>query len=213
MGEVQARTFYGGEPITGAAGGEISAGKYDGPEAHELAPWKCPACGVQNEGLIHLGCVHCRSGKPGRHIGQPTISLPQFNSGEPLTLPQFDATVVVETVDFIQGAFTRWLASQPTPSLHATENGEMLAVAFHAGFLAGAQNQAARTMTAPPVTADVETLAPEGKARRTIIAALEIFKDQILSQDPEEISTGEWCSALEVDTLIIQLKGGDDEPA
>src|SRR5258708_39124413 len=72
------RTFFGGEPVTGARGGEISGGKYDGPEAEQSAPWKCPACGQPNEAPLKLGCVHCHAGEPGRHIGNPPPAARTF---------------------------------------------------------------------------------------------------------------------------------------
>ena len=76
-------------------------------------------------------------------------------------------------------------------------------------FIAGYFTARAQALHAPPVTADVERLAPEGKARRTIIAALELFTDQILSQDPEEVVSGEWCSRAECAALIAQLRAED----
>jgi hypothetical protein len=73
-------------------------------------------------------------------------------------------------------------------------------------FLAGVQHAHEQMMTAPPVTADVVQLAPEGKPRRTIIAALELFKDQVLREAQEEIASGEWCSVEETEKLIAQFK-------
>lgn len=182
------RTFYGGEPLVGARGGEISAGHYDGPEAHQHAPWKCPACGVLNEGPLGGGCAHCGAGQPGYHVGvQPPPPAmapptdPQFRRGlearAPLLLPAAEA----------------WAEAHPQATL---------AEAFVAGYFLAIGHVA----QAPPVTADMETLAPAGKARRTIVAALEIFTDQILSQGPEEITTGEWCSVDEARALIAQLR-------
>ena len=66
-------------------------------------------------------------------------------------------------------------------------------------------------LTSEPVTADIAPHAPEGKPRRTIIAALELFKDQVLRGAVEEISSGEWCSLEEVDLLIHQLKDEAEE--
>jgi hypothetical protein len=191
MADAGSRTFYGGEPLMGAAGGEISTGKYDGPEAHEHAPWKCPACGVENEGALQFGCVHCGSGKPGYHVGQPDIQHQTFlqsNLGDPPP---------VEEPSPMYLAAAAWCEAHPEVS--AIE-------AFVAGYRLARLQMEAQVLAAPPVTADTRTLAPHTKAQRTIIAALEIFKDQILSQDPEEIASGEWMSVDEVDELLATLR-------
>ena len=57
-----------------------------------------------------------------------------------------------------------------------------------------------------PTPHELTTLTPEGKARRTILAALRLFRDQILTQTPDEIESGEWCSLEEADALIAQLE-------
>lgn len=181
------RTFYGGEPLT-SAGGEIGAGHYDGPEAHLTAPWKCPACGVQNDGRLELGCVHCSAGKPGRHVGlppPPAVESPILRSTR---------TSLEDHAVAIYPAAETWAEFHP----HAS-----LAEAFVAGYLL-AQGHL-RPRSAQPST-DARALAPHAKAQRTIIAALEIFRDQILSQDPEEVASGEWCSAAEVTALIESLQ-------
>jgi len=198
------RSFYGGEPLAGGAGGEISTGKYRGSEAEqaESAPWKCPACGLQNESPLKFGCVHCGGGKPGYHVGNP----PPAAAVEEILAQQEQKADPVWPNDpgpSALDAFDDWLRGhQHNPVFHATENAEILKRAFVAGWLA-AQGV---TVHAAPVTVDVDTLAPHTKAQRTIIAALEIFKDQILSQSPDEISSGEWMGPGEVDELIATLK-------
>jgi hypothetical protein len=206
MAEAGSRTFYGGEPLMGAAGGEISTGKYDGPEAHEHAPWKCPACGVTNEGELKFGCVHCGSGKPGRHVGQPPAAEVERRPGSgrlhgrPLDdngAIEFDPPPAqIPPTDVLQ-AIAHLSHAWAETNEHAT-----LAEAFQAGYRMALQ----QTMKAAPVTVDVRELAPHTKAQRTIIAALEIFKDQILSQEPEEIASGEWMSVYEVDQLLVTLR-------
>lgn len=186
----------------GMVGGTRS---YDGPGLGS-APWKCPRCAQQNTGAIDAGCVHCGSGaaRP-QHIGLPppaedlklAIPPPIPESPEVQALRKdMEAGVAVYT------AAEAWAA--------AHEGVASMTEAFVAGYrLATAQAQA-HTMAAPPVTADVASLAPEGKPRRTIIAALELFKDQVLREAADEIASGEWCSLEEVDQLIQQLK--DEEP-
>jgi hypothetical protein len=196
------RSFYGGEPLAGGAGGEISTGKYRGHEAEQAdaAPWKCPACGVQNESPLKFGCVHCGGGKPGYHIGQ---APPAAAVEEILAQEQEGKAVTPGAPVSALDAFDTWLRGhQHDPVFRVTENAEILKRAFVAGWLA-AQGI---TVHAAPVTVDVESLAPHTKAQRTIIAALEIFKDQILSQSPDEIESGEWMGPGEVDDLLATLR-------
>jgi hypothetical protein len=48
----------------------------------------------------------------------------------------------------------------------------------------------------------------EGSAEsRTILAALQLFLDQVLRSDPEEVAEGEWLSAQDCEQLIRTLKG------
>lgn len=192
-GDAGARQFYGGEPLTGnpaPSAGEITAGRYTGPETHAQGPWKCPSCGAGNDGPIPQGCTACGAGKPGYHIGNPPPAEVD------LALPPL-AEERVPAAQFLQVAAAQWVDHHPEASP---------AEAFEAGYRLARLQVEAHTMQAAPVTADVESLAPEGKPRRTIIAALEIFKDQILSQAPDEIASGEWCSPSEVDALLAQLR-------
>lgn len=196
-GGAGARQFYGGEPITGnpvPSSGEISGGRYTGPEAHAQGPWKCPACSAENQGPIPQGCVACGSGKPGYHVGQP--AAPAEDRSAHLT--GFVEALNDGDPDPLYQVAYNW--STEHPDVTTTE-------AFVAGFKAARAQFLAHTMQAAPVTVDVATLAPHTKAQRTIIAALEIFKDQILNQAPEEILSGEWMSIPEVDALIATLKG------
>lgn len=50
----------------------------------------------------------------------------------------------------------------------------------------------------------VETI-PNPCDARTILAALRLFRDQVLVEATEEIASGEWCTVEEVDQLIQQL--------
>lgn len=57
-----------GEGIVSASRFGRAAGDGLGP----AGPWKCPACGVQNDGRIEKGCVHCGSGDPTKsRAGKP----------------------------------------------------------------------------------------------------------------------------------------------
>jgi len=86
-----------------------------------------------------------------------------------------------------------WASTYPNASL---------ADAFRAGYELAMR----QTMHTPPVTADTLAFAPEGKVNRTIRAALELFRDQVLREADEEIASGEWCSIEEVGALIEDLK-------
>jgi hypothetical protein len=207
------RSFYGGEPLIGGAGGEISTGKYRGSEAEssESAGWKCPACMAENVTPLKFGCAHCGSGKPGMYVGQPQAVVEEPDPEYAVEPMHRSPPREVLEVDPLTGeipsavvAFSTWLQRQENPHFHVTENEGILRAAFLGGWLAAM----GQTMIAPPVTVDTPELRPEGKRYRTIIAALEIFKDQILSQSPDEIETGEWCSMVEVDALIAELKAG-----
>ncbi len=185
---------------TAAGAGEISAGKYDGPEAKLSFPWKCPKCGVQNEGALKYGCVHCGAGKPGYHVGIATPPSPALSETAVFEAVKADMKRGAET---IQDQLAVYPVGEAWAEAHA---GASLAEAFVAGYMLARHHHFAHAMQAPPVTADVRTLAPHTKAQRTIIAALEIFKDQILSQGPEEIASGEWMSVVEVDQLIATMQ-------
>lgn len=180
----------------------IRGGHYEGPEAQLEAPWKCPACGVHNEGRLALGCTSCGSGKPGVHVGiqQPRVTAAAIAAAQQGGLHHQRP---IENQGLIEVAFRSWLTSHADrDNVRRVENESLVARAFYAGW------QAAQgvTLQAPPVTADVATLAPEGKPRRTIVAALTHFKEHVLQQAEEEIASGEWCSIAEVETLIAQLE-------
>lgn len=182
------RTFYGGEGPSGGAGGEIGRVPYEGPGLGEFGPWKCPACGSENTGELSAGCVSCGSGsQTARKVETPTAGP----SSTPLVAR--DVALVDQTHD-PQLLASYWSDHHP---------GAAVVEAFVAGWHAALQ---IKLTTAPPITADVATLAPEGKPRRTIIAALEYFRDQILPQATDEVASGEWCSAEEIDQILTELK-------
>lgn len=180
---------------------------YEGPGLGD-GPWKCPACGVENVGPLDYGCTSCGSGsaRP-RHVGQPPpadLQLAGFDSRrgteqEPPRTPRVEGKTDTDQLSPAQLAGYYWIDAHPS------------ATPIEA-FLAGVAYAQQQTMAAPPVTADVRALTPEGKPRRTIIAALELFKDQILRDATEEIASGEWLTIEETELLIQQLRDeeGDD---
>ena len=197
------RTFYGGEAPVLATTGEIGGDRhYDGPTLGPIVAWNCPSCGVENTGPLEQGCVHCGAGKPGYHVAVDHTVPAKIEDSPAVRLVQSDQIDHLRGLEVeIYRAALNWTATHPDRSL--TD-------AFVAGYqLASAQHRA-QTMHAAPVTADIEPLAPKGKARRTILAALQLFRDQVLTQTPDEIESGEWCSLSEVDTLIAQYKDDHD---
>ena len=199
---------------------------YDGPGLG-WAPWKCPACAGENTGSIDAGCVHCGSGSAQpRHVGHPPPAPTHItwnaegqrtvNGVADLHLPPvaderrtgaFDAV----RADLERGMSDHAEAAAWAANWHAQHSAADGFEGFVAGYLCALQVMRAHTMTAPPVTVDTEALAIGGKARRTIIAALEIFRDQILREATEEIASGEWCSVEETEGLIQQLQT-EEEP-
>lgn len=180
---------------------------YDGPGLG-WGPWKCPACGAENQGSIDAGCVQCGSGSAkARHVGQP----PPPPKPTPAPPPKPETIRLIEAdmkhASWLYEAALAWEAA------HTTATGSpqaSLAEAFIAGYQLAQQHAQVRTMAAPPVTADVAQLAPEGKVGRTIIAALELFKDQVLQQATDEIASGEWCSVEEIDRVIQQFRDQEE---
>lgn len=205
------RSFYGGDAPVGRAGegGVDSAGVYTGPKLYpDNAPWKCPACKVEQTGSIDEGCQSCGSGtvRPRRittplvpHDLKPAVPF----QGE---TPSARAAAIGEGRPDRQGALDiyqyalQWSAANPdaTPA---------------DSFIAGYQYAIGKTMGAPPVSVDVPQFAVEGKARRTIKAALIYFKEQILPRAIDEVSSGEWTSMEEIDRLIDQFTSDADDVA
>lgn len=153
-------------------------------------PWKCPACGVEQTSDPNDGCPGCGSGTAkAYHVG--VQAAPTGNDRQPSA--SIDAGWERTVAASASLAAARWAEQHP---------GAPLAEAFVAGF----QLAQGLTMPAPPVSVDVDRLAPDGKATRTIIAALRLFKDQALREASIEIVSGEWCSPDEVDDLIQFLE-------
>lgn len=74
--------------------------------------------------------------------------------------------------------------------------------AFTAGYIEGMRDAMRKQAE---VAHQRQALSPEGKLHRTILAALALFRDQVLAADPEEVTSGEWLSAAEVTAFITQL--------
>jgi hypothetical protein len=173
----------------GAVGGSRH---YTGGGLGNESGWKCPACGAENAGPIAGGCTLCGAGRPGYRVGenQPPPPPPQPAAPEPEPPP-----AAGERVNLAQ----LWIQRHPDATLEE---------AFTAGYVAGikvarSEVRARHVMEQPH---PLDTFAPEHLVNRTIIAALELFRDQILVGEPEEVRSGEWLSATQVTELLQQLR-------
>jgi hypothetical protein len=163
------------------------------------APWKCPACGAEQTGAPEAGCTVCGAGTQKAYKAPETaadykgMETPggrllgefQWNAGEKVVhrVSDLESTTLVLLA-------RQWAAEHPESPLY---------VAFMAGYLT-AQREG-RT-----VSPEAATLTLAGKVPRTIIAALQLFRDQVLKDAQEEIASGEWCSVQEVEDLIAHLQ-------
>jgi hypothetical protein len=156
---------------------------YAGGTLGQEGMWNCPACGEENAGPIAQGCASCGSGRPGYRATAAT----------PPPRPAAETPSAV-----VQGDVADYWATK-----HANVT---IAEAYRAGYLDGIQ--AARAATRPKPAPREAPMATTLEARqlRTFIIALEYFRDQFLQGEPEEVQSGEWCSASEITTVIQQLQ-------
>lgn len=188
-------------PTQGEIGGDR---RYSGPTP-SIGIWKCPACRAENDGALEAGCSTCGAGAPGKHVGIDPPPAPADHAIEGArrtegaragnTSAAFDAVRadLADAMD-VQGMALAWVSAHEQAGLAEA-------------FLAGYAFAMARTLRSEaPVTSDVLPVDPTSKARRTIRAALQLFRDQVLTQTPDEIASGEWCSLEECDQLIAELE-------
>ena len=158
--------------------------------------WHCPACGAENVGPIAQGCS-CGAGKPGRRA-TPSVD-PPVTPGEDGPAFVSPAPRSPDTPDLA----TAWVIDHPEASLED---------AFTAGYAAGilaarrAQREAVRPPPAPAPAGDLLDLDPKHKTTRTLIAALTLFRDQVLPNAQHEVMTGEWMAIGEVTQFITVLQ-------
>ena len=105
------------------------------------------------------------------------------------------------TMPPIQEAFQEWVQA-------AGLQGPVYSVEYlFQAFSAGAKWQQHQGLLSAGRGAPAGDVPLEGTVEtRTITAALELFKEQVLSANPEEVKSGEWLSAEEVDALIQRFK-------
>jgi len=151
---------------------------YTGGGLGQEGAWACPSCGAENLGAISQGCERCGAGRPGHRVD---AAPPTPARSEP------------------PNAATLWIQHHPEATL---------AQAFTAGYVEGYREARRQQLLEKPIV-DVEpewSLNAEDKQMRTMIAALELFRDQVLIGNPEEVTTGEWLSAEDVTALVAVLK-------
>lgn len=187
--------------------------QYRGREATAKYPWKCPACGGENiTRALAEGCEHCHAGEgASRHVGvdPPPVKKPTS------TVPVRTRTNSTVPSGEIQQAFLDWMQQA------GTDVGPF--AAFRAGWEASVTypvtdlSNAARvddgepdlTVVSSEATVPVEEPQwnPSGARARTLLAALTFFREQIVAQQPEESTTGEWLNAEGLAQWIAELKG------
>lgn len=163
--------------------------------------WDCPSCGSENMGPIAQGCVACGAGRPGRHVGMSPPPPPA--APDEITTPP--ATVGPEPEVRRRDLATIWAEEHPDAD---REEG------FRAGFLEGVRQarmaqlreQQALDQQPQPTRPAVPYVADD-MIQRTVLAALEHFRDHVLVSDPEETTTGEWLTQHQVTALIAQMRG------
>jgi hypothetical protein len=177
--------------------------------------WACPACGEQNLSVIGTPCGHCGSGGGAKFVGVDPI-VRKGETRDPLHgIPAMGAVDELLTqrpvgVDRVAFGFAQWLNTEERPAVElSAEVYALLLRAFRAGVEWHREQQMTSPVTPPIENAPVAVPRSE-RSNRTIVAALKLFKDQILSQlskadlDAEEY---EWLHPEEVDELIRELEG------
>lgn len=171
-------------------------------------PWKCPRCGTENQTPLPQGCPVCGSGKPG-------FKAPITDQGLPLQVPleyrpqnalQTSQDVIpapIDEQDVLQ-AYYAWRARQAghQTGLPALEQVWFAGVEYgRRTFLTAAAPELPMSEVSPIPDSDIGTAES-----RTLIAALELFIEQVLQHDPEEVTSGEWLTAQAARDLINRIQ-------
>lgn len=164
-------------------------------------PWTCPRCSAENQTPLAQGCPICGSGKPGYKA--PVESTPAFAAmKEKLDRAVVDLQQQANWEATAANPFEQWLNTQPPMD---TAGQEIARRAFMAGMEYGAgRGKAPAPEPEPPWPTAAELVGtPE---TRTVIAALELFIEQVLQHAPEETTSGEWLTAEEARKLITRIQ-------
>ena len=185
-------------------------------------PWKCPRCGVENQTPLPQGCPVCGSGKPGMRAPVPSATV-VFREGpvgyrdpagvfHPTGLAPQNASQPAQ--EPIPAPIGREADLQAYYAWGARQEGSL---AFQQVWLAGVEygRQTVRLATTASEPAPMPDLPPvppaeEGTAEsRTLVAALELFIEQVLQHSPEEVTSGEWLTAQAARDLIERIQRGE----
>ena len=129
----------------------------------------------------------------------PMPSLPPAE--ELLGQQTFEDEPSAPTPTPVSVAFYKWFDQRQADDNNPTgvmKIGGILEEAFLAGWQAATAQAPQVRPTDLPLEGTVES--------RTIVAALEMFKEQVLAGDPPEVQSGEWLNAKDVDVLIQGIR-------
>lgn len=218
MPEIHHDQLYDPAAIASAGKAENVGGQrhYEGQGLGPVIQWACPACGKSNSRPLSEGCEWCHSGEgAAKHVGVDPIVRKVEKSSYMVVGTALPNATNIHVTDDSNAAFLGWLAQKriEMPSIIP-----LLSEAFVAGWQSYATVLRAGVVMPldsrdeTPQDADATTQATaeplEGTPEaRTIIAALELFRAQVLAEGPEEVGTGEWLGAGEIDRLIEDVKG------
>lgn len=164
---------------------------YEGAGIGEITSWKCPACAVEQVSDPNLGCPSCSAGTQRPYKVAPLPTPPR-------------STLALEEQLYAPSLFDAWWALN-APTIGQRPLKEIARAAWDAG------QAAVSPPPETPIERQPESFSPEGKERRTILAALRLFRDQVLVDAKDEIVAGEWCSLEETDRLIGQLEAEETQ--
>lgn len=205
---------------------------YRGSEALARHPWRCPACGSEQNGPLSEGCTECGSGAgAAKHVGIDPPAKRRSSGGLPSTHsgPWTDMPAPIALPKDLASAFFVWMQQATSPTLaQAFEAGWRAAQADRVtqpaddrrldmgGTHAAAQEDPDVRQDPPSEPSGVEpeeATSPEeaaarldGRRARSIVAALKFFRAQLLVEGPEELTTGEWMTLDEFDRYLKELE-------
>jgi len=167
---------------------------YTGPGIGEATGWNCPSCGAENSGPLEQGCPACGAGRPGSRVEPPALWPKVPASPAPPTPPPPRGEA--------RGDEAAWVAAHTDATLH-----EAYLAGYAHGMRDALQQQGAAQRIVAPAPSGADKFTPSGANQftRTLVAALTLFRDQVLADRPEEVTTGEWMSAEDVDEFLTQI--------
>lgn len=189
-------------------------------EAIQKAPWTCLVCQTVNAGPLAEGCSACGSAtqvarKAPVEVPKPrNVNVAAAGVLRGVTHMAPDQAALAAAARFLQqspqaGVIDAYLAGYLQASRDVLEGMRDGLKPFQEALVPHeykpTPQPSQRVPTPTPSPPEVGGLSPEGKPTRTILAALALFRDQVLVEGPEEVATGEWCGVEEVNGLITRL--------